>query len=41
VNDENWTWRLPFPVEALEAMPDTIERAATLRRLMGEAGRIA
>jgi 4-alpha-glucanotransferase len=41
VNDENWTWRLPFPVEALETMPDTIERAATLRRLMGEAGRIA
>jgi 4-alpha-glucanotransferase len=39
VNDENWTWRLPFPVEALETMPETIERAAALRRLMAEAGR--
>jgi 4-alpha-glucanotransferase len=40
VNDENWTWRLPFPVEALETRPDTIERAAALRQMMRVAGRV-
>jgi 4-alpha-glucanotransferase len=37
----NWTWRLPFPVEDLATRDDAIERAAFLRRLATETGRIA
>ena len=28
VNDENWTWRLPWPVDELDALPEARERAA-------------
>jgi 4-alpha-glucanotransferase len=32
VADSNWTWRLPWPVDRLDAEPDARERAATLRQ---------
>ena len=39
VNDENWTWRLPWPIDALEGQPEARERAQFLRALCGETGR--
>lgn len=39
VADENWTWRLPFPVEDLTSAPEPSERAAFLRRLTARYGR--
>jgi 4-alpha-glucanotransferase len=33
VNDENWTWRLPWPVEALSTGDDGTNRASFLRQL--------
>ena len=41
VGSENWTWRLPFPVEDLLTRPDASERASFLRRLAMETGRTA
>ena len=34
VNDRNWTWRLPWPVDDLIAEPAAIERATFLRELV-------
>jgi 4-alpha-glucanotransferase len=31
VDHENWTWRLPWPVDAIDAQPAARERAARLR----------
>ncbi len=39
VNDENWTWRLPWPVESLTSTPEGTDRAAFLRRLSASAHR--
>jgi 4-alpha-glucanotransferase len=39
VNDENWTWRLPWPIDDLDALPEARERAAFLRALAREYGR--
>lgn len=39
VNDQNWTWRLPWPIEDLYVRPETQERAAFLRSLATEYGR--
>jgi 4-alpha-glucanotransferase len=39
VNDENWTWRLPHPVEDLQDAPESRERAAFLHRLAERYGR--
>ncbi len=39
VGQDNWTWRLPFPVEALVGRPDALERAAFLRKLAEATGR--
>jgi 4-alpha-glucanotransferase len=39
VADDNWTWRLPWPVDALPAQPEAQERAAFLRQLAQETGR--
>jgi 4-alpha-glucanotransferase len=39
VDDENWTWRLPWPVDDLHVRPDAQERAAFLRALAMEYGR--
>jgi 4-alpha-glucanotransferase len=33
VSDQNWTWRLPWPVEELLTDPTAVERAAFLRAL--------
>ena len=33
VNDENWTWRLPWPVEALSTGTEGTTRASFLRHL--------
>ncbi len=33
VNDQNWTWRLPGPVEDLTTDPASLERADFLREL--------
>jgi 4-alpha-glucanotransferase len=39
INDENWTWRLPFPVDELMTRPDALERAQFLRSLAQRRGR--
>jgi 4-alpha-glucanotransferase len=39
VADSNWTWRLPFPVDALGERPDARERADFLRGLAAKHGR--
>ena len=31
INDENWTWRLPIPVDELTTRPEAVERAQFLR----------
>jgi len=35
VDDANWTWRLPWPVESIEEQPDAA-RATALLRLLAE-----
>jgi 4-alpha-glucanotransferase len=40
VDERNWTWRLPWPVEDLVAEPEATERAAFLRALAAGHGRI-
>jgi 4-alpha-glucanotransferase len=39
VNDENWTWRLPWPIDDLVVLPEARERAGFLRALSRETGR--
>lgn len=39
VSDKNWTWRLPWPVEALSREPHAEERAAFTRTLARKYGR--
>jgi 4-alpha-glucanotransferase len=39
VDDLNWTWRLPWPVDALAAQPIAQERAGFLRSTLEECGR--
>jgi 4-alpha-glucanotransferase len=41
VSDENWTWRLPYPVDAFADQPDARERAAALAQWTAESGRAA
>jgi 4-alpha-glucanotransferase len=41
VGNENWTWRLPFPLGDLLTRDDAAERAAFLRRLATDTGRIS
>ena len=41
VSDANWTWRLPWPLDTIEARDDARERAETLRRWAARTGRIA
>jgi 4-alpha-glucanotransferase len=40
VSEENWTWRLPWPVDELARQPEVEERAATLRRWARETSRL-
>jgi hypothetical protein len=39
VNDGNWTWRLPWPVDQLESLDLARERADALRRFAVATGR--
>jgi 4-alpha-glucanotransferase len=39
VSDDNWSWRLPWPVEDLLTEPPAVERAEFLNRLSQETGR--
>ena len=39
VNDINWSYRLPWPIDAFDAQADARERQATLRRWANESGR--
>ncbi len=39
VADDNWTWRLPWPVDDLPAQPEAGERAAFLQHLAKETRR--
>jgi 4-alpha-glucanotransferase len=39
VNDENWTWRLPWPLDDLMDLPLARERAEFLRSLAQRSGR--
>jgi len=41
VGDENWSWKLPWPVDRIASEPDAMERAAFLRRLAEESGRVS
>lgn len=40
VNDGNWTWRLPRPIEDLEADPAVIERMTDVRARVERGGRL-
>jgi 4-alpha-glucanotransferase len=31
IDDSNWTWRLPWPVDRLDLQPEAAERQRTLR----------
>ena len=39
ISEENWTWRLPWPVDRLDTIPEAIERAAFCRGLAERTGR--
>lgn len=39
VNDENWSWRLPWPVDRFGSEPEARERAEALLRLSRTSGR--
>jgi 4-alpha-glucanotransferase len=39
VNQENWTWRLPWPIDDLQRQPEAQERAAFLRNLSRDSRR--
>jgi 4-alpha-glucanotransferase len=40
IGDDNWTWRMPIAVDALDTNPEALERADWLRRLADESGRL-
>lgn len=40
VNDQNWTWRLPRPIEDLREDPELVARFAAVRDLVAASGRI-
>jgi 4-alpha-glucanotransferase len=40
VNDKNWTWRLPRPIEDLREDPKLEARFAAIRALVGASGRL-
>lgn len=39
VSNENWSWRLPWPVDEMLRLPETSDRAAYLEHLNGKTGR--
>ena len=40
VDDRNWTWKLPWPVDEMDAQPEARERQQTLRRWAERHGRV-
>ena len=40
VDDENWTWRLPWPVDRLGEVSEARTRAAIIARWTAAAGRV-
>ena len=40
VGEQNWTWKLPMPVEALSADPEALDRADALHKLATDTGRL-
>jgi 4-alpha-glucanotransferase len=38
VDDVNWTWRLPWPVEDMAREPEAVDRAAAIRALVEHRG---
>ena len=40
VNDQNWTWRLPRPIEDLREDPKVVARFAAIRALVSKSGRL-
>lgn len=40
VGEGNWTWRLPWPVDEMAGRPEVEERAAFLREMARESGRL-
>jgi 4-alpha-glucanotransferase len=40
VNDENWTWRLPRPIEDLREDKALASRFGAIRSLVAESGRL-
>jgi 4-alpha-glucanotransferase len=40
VGEGNWTWRLPWPVDEMSGRPEVEERAAFLREMARESGRL-
>jgi len=40
VTSDNWTWRLPWPVDTLADQPEPQERAQILRAWAQETGRV-
>ncbi|HYN10256.1 MAG TPA: 4-alpha-glucanotransferase [Vicinamibacterales bacterium] len=39
ISEDNWTWRLPWPVDRLATAPEAVERAAFLRAMAERTGR--
>jgi 4-alpha-glucanotransferase len=40
VTDDNWTWRLPWPVDRLNEEPEAMSRAKVLKTWAEESKRI-
>lgn len=40
VNDQNWTWRLPRPIEDLREDPEVMARFEAIRTLVAKSGRL-
>lgn len=40
VSDDNWSWRMPWPVDHLATQPEAVERASFIRRLAQGTGRV-
>ena len=40
ISDQNWTWRLPWPVDELATQPEARERGAFIRALATGARRV-
>lgn len=40
ISEDNWTWRLPWPVDRLTKTPEALERARFCRKLAEKSGRV-